>query len=74
MDYPPALLLESAEMPVEQPNFATASDDDMKRYLRGLWQWLDESDIHRNMRNIKDAEQELIRRGHSDYVDYLRII
>jgi hypothetical protein len=61
-------------MPVERPNFATATDNDMKRYLQELWMWPDINDMDRNMRNIEDAERELIRRGHKDYVDYLRDI
>ena len=52
-------------MPVERPSFADASDNEMKRYLQACWQWGDEE-------GIDDAERELIRRGHKDYVDYLR--
>lgn len=59
-------------MPVERPDFATASDYDMKVYLQGLWQWPDTTDMQRNMREIEGAERELIKRGHKDYVDLWR--
>lgn len=52
-------------MPVERPNFATASVEDMKRYLRDCWQ-------NAETKGIEDAERELIRRGHKDYVDLCR--
>jgi hypothetical protein len=59
-------------MSIERPNFATASDDEMKRYLQGLWQWPDTTDMERHTRELKDAERELIDRGHKDYMDYYR--
>lgn len=52
-------------MPVERPSFATATDYEMKSYLQACWQWAD-------TRGIDDAERELIKRGHKNYVDYLR--
>ncbi len=52
-------------MGVERPNFATASVDDMKRYLRDCRSW-------RDAKGIDDAERELIRRGYRKYVEYHR--
>ena len=52
-------------MPVERPNFATASVNDLKRYLRDCTAW-------RDTKGIEDAEQELIRRGHKKYVEQKR--
>jgi hypothetical protein len=48
------------EMSIERPNFATASDDEIKRYLQGLWQWPNttETDMERHTRELKDAERE----------------
>jgi hypothetical protein len=50
-----------------RPDFVTASDEELSRYLRDCWIWAD-------YQGISDAEEELKRRGRSDVVEHYRKI